>query len=77
MDAYWVKDIQELFRLERRHSFQRFAELLMAQSGNLRMKRLLKEHKHALSYDKTFSNNFSFLPMLPSSSNLTLSFSSS
>ena len=28
MDAYWAKDIQELFRLERRHSFQRFAELL-------------------------------------------------
>ncbi|MBM4049648.1 MAG: ATP-binding protein, partial [Planctomycetes bacterium] len=35
MDAYWAKDIQELFRLERRHSFQRFAELLMAQSGGL------------------------------------------
>ena len=27
MDAYWAKDIQELFRIERRHSFQRFAEL--------------------------------------------------
>jgi uncharacterized protein len=35
MDAYWAKDIQELFRLERRHSFQRFAELLMAQSGGI------------------------------------------
>ncbi|MDW8468762.1 MAG: AAA family ATPase [Burkholderiales bacterium] len=33
MDAYWAKDIEELFRLERRHSFQRFAELLFAQSG--------------------------------------------
>lgn len=33
MDAYWAKDIQELFRLERRHSFQRFAELLFVQSG--------------------------------------------
>lgn len=33
MDAYWAKDIQELFRLERRHSFQRFTELLLAQSG--------------------------------------------
>ena len=33
MDAYWAKDIQELFRLERRQSFQRFAELLFAQSG--------------------------------------------
>jgi len=35
MDAYWAKDIQELFRLERRQSFQKFAELLMAQSGGL------------------------------------------
>jgi len=35
MDAYWAKDIQELFRLERRRSFQRFAELLMAQSGGI------------------------------------------
>jgi len=35
MDAYWAKDIQELFRLERRHSFQRFAELLMAHSGGI------------------------------------------
>jgi predicted AAA+ superfamily ATPase len=35
MDAFWAKDIQELFRLERRHSFQRFSELLFAQSGGL------------------------------------------
>jgi predicted AAA+ superfamily ATPase len=35
MDAYWAKDIQELFRLERRSSFQRFAELLFAQSGGI------------------------------------------
>jgi predicted AAA+ superfamily ATPase len=35
MDAYWAKDIQELFRLERRASFQRFVELLMAQSSGL------------------------------------------
>lgn len=35
MDAYWAKDIQELFRLERRHSFQRFLELLMVQSGGI------------------------------------------
>jgi predicted AAA+ superfamily ATPase len=35
MDAYWAKDVQELFRLERRHSFQRCAELLMAQSGGI------------------------------------------
>lgn len=30
-----AKDIQELFRLERRYSFQKFAELLMAQSGGI------------------------------------------
>lgn len=35
MDAYWAKDIQALFRLEQRHSFERFAELLFAQSGDL------------------------------------------
>jgi len=35
MDAYWAKDIQELFRLERRDSFQRFTELVMAQSGGI------------------------------------------
>lgn len=35
MDAYWAKDIQSLFRLERRQSFERFAELLFAQSGGL------------------------------------------
>lgn len=35
MDSYWAKDIQELFRLERRHSFLKFAELLMTQSGGI------------------------------------------
>lgn len=35
VDAYWAKDIQELFRLERRWSFQRFVELLFAQSGGV------------------------------------------
>jgi len=35
LDAYWAKDIQELFRLERRVSFQRFVELLLAQSGGI------------------------------------------
>jgi len=35
MDAFWSRDILELFRLERRHSFLRFAELLMSQSGGM------------------------------------------
>jgi uncharacterized protein len=35
VDSYWAKDIQELFRLERRHSFQKFFELLMIQSGGI------------------------------------------
>jgi len=35
MDAYWAKDIQELFRLERKYSFQKFFELLMTQSGGI------------------------------------------
>jgi hypothetical protein len=35
MDAYWAKDIQELFRLEKRHSFSRFMELLNIRSGGI------------------------------------------
>jgi len=35
VDAYWAKDVQELFRLERRWSFQRFLELLFTQSGGM------------------------------------------
>ncbi len=35
MDAYWAKDIQELFRLERRYSFLRFVELILARSGGI------------------------------------------
>jgi uncharacterized protein len=35
MDAFWAKDIQALFRLERRDSFQKFTELILAQSGGI------------------------------------------
>ena len=35
LDSYWAKDIQELFRLERRASFQRLVELMAAQSGSI------------------------------------------
>jgi hypothetical protein len=35
MDAFWAKDVLELFRLERRASFQRFAELLFVDSGGI------------------------------------------
>lgn len=35
MDSYWAKDIQELFRLEKRWSFQRFMELLFINSGSI------------------------------------------
>jgi uncharacterized protein len=34
-DSFWAKDISELFRLESKYSFTRFAELLMAQSGGI------------------------------------------
>ena len=33
--SYWARDIQELFRLERRWSFLRFVELVLAQSGGV------------------------------------------
>ena len=35
MDAYWSKDIQELFRLERKASFQKFVELILLHSGGI------------------------------------------
>ncbi|MBT9588116.1 ATP-binding protein [bacterium] len=35
LDSFWARDIQELFRLERRWSFQRFLQLLLAQSGGI------------------------------------------
>jgi len=35
IDSYWAKDILELFRLERRSSFQRFVELVHVQSGGM------------------------------------------
>jgi uncharacterized protein len=35
LDAYWANDIQSLFRLERQASFQKFVELLLAQSGGI------------------------------------------
>lgn len=35
MDAFWARDIQELFRLEKRAVFIRLLELLLTQSGQL------------------------------------------
>ena len=35
LDDYWAKDIQELFRLERRQSFLHFVELLLIDSGGI------------------------------------------
>jgi uncharacterized protein len=35
LDAYWAKDVLELFRLERRHAFLRLFELLLQQSGGI------------------------------------------
>ena len=35
LDSYWARDIQELFRVERRWSFLRFTEMLLAASGGV------------------------------------------
>ncbi len=35
LDAYWAKDLEELFRLERRDSSLQFTELLLARSGGV------------------------------------------
>ena len=33
IDAYWAKDIQDMFSVGKRYSFQKFAELLLVNSG--------------------------------------------
>lgn len=35
LDSYWAKDLQELFRLQRRDSFLQLTELLLAESGGV------------------------------------------
>lgn len=35
LHSYWAKDVQELFYVEKRHSFMKFTELLLAQSGSI------------------------------------------
>ena len=35
VDAYWAKDIQELFRLEKRAAFQQLLELILVRSGGI------------------------------------------
>lgn len=35
LDSYWARDIQELFRIERRPSFIRFVELMVVNSGGV------------------------------------------
>ncbi len=35
LDSYWARDIQELFRIERRAPFLRFVELVLARSGGI------------------------------------------
>jgi len=35
IDAYWAKDIQDIFSIGKRNAFQKFAELLFASSGGL------------------------------------------
>ena len=33
IESYWARDIQELFKLEKRYSFLKFTELILSQSG--------------------------------------------
>jgi predicted AAA+ superfamily ATPase len=35
MDSFWARDVLDLFRLERRHAFQTFLELLFTASGGI------------------------------------------
>jgi len=59
IDAYWARDIQELFNVTKRSSFQKFAELLLAHSGGV-----FKASKFAVSCEvsrQTISNYLSIL----------------
>jgi hypothetical protein len=35
LDAFWAKDILSLFRLEQKHAFQKFVEMILARSGGI------------------------------------------
>lgn len=35
LDAYWARDIQELFRIQQRSAFVRFVELVLSRSGGM------------------------------------------
>lgn len=35
LDAYWARDIQELFKVQKRFSFLKFTEMLLRQSGSI------------------------------------------
>lgn len=35
LDSYWARDVQDLFRLEKRSAFLKFVELVFAQSGGI------------------------------------------
>ncbi len=35
LDSFWARDVQELFRIERRSSFLRFVELILVNSGGI------------------------------------------
>ena len=60
MDAFWAKDIQELFRLERRYSFQKFIELLLINSGGI----LLKTIRFARPCEVSRTTNSNYLSVL-------------
>lgn len=75
MDAYWAKDIQELFRLERRYSFQKFFELLMSQSGGIfeatRFARSCEASRSTIqNYLAVLENTFTVNVLRPFSSHL-------
>ncbi len=74
MDAYWSKDIQELFRLERRSAFVKLAELLMLQSGGMFEARSFTQpcgisHQTVLNYLKALEDTYVVHVVRPYSTN--------
>lgn len=61
VDSYWAKDVQELFHLEKRASFQKFLELLFARSGGM-----FEATKYAAACEASRSTITNYLKVLES-----------
>ena len=59
IDAYWAKDIQELFTINKRSSFLKFTELLLVNSGGM-----FEATKYSVSCELSRETVFNYLQIL-------------